>query len=124
MLEILVAIGRKCTGASDRPRWLRQVKELIGGNFAARLSLSQIAAEVGLNPVYLSAAFRKHCGCTIGDYIRRVRVEHASRELAHGDAPLADIGLSVGFSDQAHFSRTFKRFTGMTPAQFRAAARG
>ena len=62
-------------------------------------------------------------GRTIGEYVRRLRIERAARELSHGGSPIAAIGLRAGFFDQSHFSRVFRDHTGLTPAAFRAAAR-
>jgi AraC family transcriptional regulator len=105
------------------PRWLQQVKELLHARFAENLTLAYLAETVGVHPVYLAAAFRKCFACTIGDYVRRLRVEYACCAVLNPDVPLAEIALSAGFSSQSHFSRTFKQFTGMSPAQYRALSR-
>lgn len=102
------------------PRWLRQVKDLLHAQFAESLSLESIATTVGVHPVYLAAAFRKYQGCTIGDYVRHLRVEYACREMLKPEVSLIELALAVGFSSQSHFSRTFKQLTGLTPAQYRA----
>jgi AraC family transcriptional regulator len=102
------------------PRWLRQVREILHARFSENLTLSCMAEMVGVHPVYLAAAFRKSYRCTVGDYVRRLRVEYACSELLNPDVPLVEIALSAGFSSQSHFSRAFKQFTGMSPTQYRA----
>jgi AraC family transcriptional regulator len=92
-------------------------------HFSESLTLAGVAASVGVHPVHLARVFRQHYRCTIGEYVRQVRIEFASRELSVSDAPLAEIAFTSGFSDQSHFSKTFKRLTGQTPAQFRKASR-
>ena len=62
------------------------------------------------------------CARMIGEYVRALRIERAARELVDTDTPIAEIGLRFGFFDQSHFSRVFKRHTGLTPAAFRARA--
>lgn len=125
MLEMVAEIGRNTVKSSEprQPHWLKQAREILHENFAERMSLSEIAESVGIHPVYLAEIFRQHYQCTIGEYIRRLRIEFASSEISKTDAPLADIGLASGFSHQAHFSRTFKRLTGLTPAQYRTISR-
>ena len=81
-----------------------------------------MARRAGVHAVHLSRAFRSHFGCTVGDYIRQLRVEHARKQMTHTSTPLVDIAADAGFSDQAHFTRIFKRLTGMTPGQYRARA--
>lgn len=105
---------------TEPPHWLRQVKDLLHAHFAEPLSLEFIAGTIGVHPVYLAAAFRKHQRCTIGDYVRQLRVEYASRALLTSDASLVEIAFAAGFSNQPHFSRTFKQLTGLTPAQYKA----
>ena len=124
MLEMGAEIARRSVKTSERkPRWLKQAKEILHENFAERMSLSEIARSVGVHPVYLASVFKQHYRCTIGEYVRRLRIEFASHELTGTAAPLADIALRAGFVHQSHFSRTFKRLTGQSPAQYRSSAR-
>ena len=87
------------------------------------LSLTGLARTVGVHPVHLARSFRHVHACSVGEYLRRMRVGFAERELASSDAPLSDVALRAGFCDQSHFSRTFKRLTGSTPAVWRSAVR-
>lgn len=124
MFEIAAEVARLSFKSSKgQPRWLRQTNEILHENFARRLSLAEIAKSVGVHPVYLASVFRQHNHCSIGEYIRRLRIEFASEELSRTDAPLADIALAAGFAHQSHFTRTFKRLTGLTPAQYRSRVR-
>ena len=68
-------------------------------------------------------SFRRHYGSSVGEYVRRLQVAYAERELAQTDRGLAEIGSSAGFYDQSHFTHTFRLYARMTPAQYRAAAR-
>jgi AraC family transcriptional regulator len=101
------------------PRWLRRVRDLLHSRFAERLTLDELAQAVGIHPDRLCHGFREQYGCSVGEYIRQLRVEFARRELVASDAPLVEIALAAGFADQSHFNRIFKRQTGMTPAAFR-----
>jgi len=99
--------------------WLAQALDLLREQFSERLTVGHIATSVGVHPVYLARGFRRFCRCTIGEHIRQLRIEHACHELCSSDIPLAAIASAGGFSDQSHFSTTFKRFMEMTPAQYR-----
>src|SRR5262249_13305250 len=84
-------------------------------------TLPAIAGSVGIHPAHLARVFRQFHGCAMADFVRKLRIEYACRRLTTSDAPLAGIALAAGFSDQSHFSNTFKRWMGMTPAAFRMA---
>ena len=122
-LELVAAASRPGTvrTTGKPPLWFARAKEMLRSRFAERLSLSAVAAEVGVHPVHLATVFRRHQGCTVGEYLRRCRVEFASCQLRTSSVPLIEVALAAGFADQAHFSRTFKRLTGMTPAEYRRA---
>ncbi len=123
VMEMLAAVSRKSSNRSDRPpqHWLVRAEEFLRESFTERSTLAQVASVVGLHPVHLAREFRRVHGCTIGEYIRRLRVERACRRLSSSDESLAAIGAGAGFADQSHFSRTFKRLMGMTPTQYRAS---
>jgi AraC family transcriptional regulator len=122
VLEMLAEVARRQVRVSDHkpPRWLAQALELLREEFSDHLTIAYVAGSVGVHPVHLAREFRKFYRCTIGEHIRRLRIEHACRELCGSDAALAAIASAAGFSDQSHFSRTFKRLMQMTPAQYRA----
>jgi AraC family transcriptional regulator len=119
-LEILAEVSRRRADDSERkpPSWLLRIRELLQERFSENLSLDQVAAAVGIHPVHVARVFRQRYGCTLGDYLRKLRVEYACRQLATSDTPLVAIALAAGFADQSHFTKTFKRYMGMTPTQF------
>jgi AraC family transcriptional regulator len=121
LLEILAesarAIGEH--GGTNAPSWLRRVREALEDSYLLAPSLAELAGIASVHPVHLSREFRKHYQSTIGEYIRKRRIEHASHLLANSDVPLSEIALTCGFSDQSHFCAMFKTHTGLTPAKFR-----
>ena len=124
VLEILAELARSQvkSGSMLVPRWLQQATDIVESRFLERLSLASIAAEVGVHYVHLSRQFHKYNRCTIGELIRRRRVQYASHLLAQSQTPLAEIALICGFSDQSHLSFLFKRYMGVSPSKFRALA--
>jgi AraC family transcriptional regulator len=120
VLELVAERGRRGgRRAGGGPPWLARAEEVLRARLAAPPSLTELAAEVGVNPVHLARTFRAHRGYSAGEYVRRQRVEVACQHLVASDAPLAHIALAAGFADQSHFTRTFRRFRGVTPAAFR-----
>ena len=124
-LELLAEGARLASEipSSAPPRWLETIRDLLRAEFSRSLTLDQIAGAVGVHPSHLARVFRKVHGCTIGDYVRNLRIEFACDRLRTTDAPLAEVALAAGFSDQSHFSKTFKRQTGMSPAIFKKSFR-
>lgn len=123
--EILAETGRArvLDGRRALPHWLGKAKEMLHESYAEGPTLEEIASAAGVHPVHLATQFRKAFSVTVGEYLRRLRVEYSSRELVNSSRPLVEIGLDAGFSDQSHFTRTFKRVTGLTPAAYRALHR-
>lgn len=120
VLELVAERARRAPlGTDRRSAWLMRAREILHAQFAAPPSLVRLAQEVGIHPVHLARTFRTHYGCSVGEYVRLLRVEYASQQLTASDAPLAEIALTAGFADQSHFARTFKRLRGLTPAEFR-----
>jgi AraC family transcriptional regulator len=120
LLEILAESARAISeGGAHAPIWLRRVKEALEDSYLLAPSLAELAAIGGVHPVHLSREFRKHYETTIGEFIRKRRIEHACHLLANSDKSLSEIALTCGFSDQSHFCAMFKSHTSLTPAKFR-----
>ncbi len=116
-------LGRSsATRSSERrsPRLCR-VTDLLHDDPGAPWTLSRLAAEVGFHPSHLARAFRARHGITVGAYLRELRVTEAGRRLALGEEPIAAIALGLGFADQSHLTRAFRRRMGRPPAAFRRA---
>lgn len=124
-LEMLAEASRRAAQVTERrpPAWLVEAREIIHTRFKDSLTIGQLAEAVGVHPVHLATVFRKFYRCTIGEDIRRLRIEYACRHVSGSNMSLVEIALAAGFSDQSHFSKTFKQFTGMSPVQFRSSFR-
>jgi AraC family transcriptional regulator len=123
-LELLAEISRlEFRGSTTPPTWLKEAEDLLLLTFSSSTSLFELASAVGVHPVHLAREFRRHFCCTVGDYIRRLRIDSACRALLQTDAALIEVALNVGFSDQSHFTRTFRAAMGLPPAQFRKLCR-
>ncbi len=102
------------------PAWLCRALELLHESYRESLTLEQIAAQVGVHPIHLSRVFRKHYGCSMAEYMNRLRVQFVCRALSGGWADLATAASDAGFADQSHLGRVFKSCTGQTPGKFRS----
>src|SRR5262249_19219721 len=101
------------------PQWLKDIEQLLHNQFSDQLTLADMARSAGVHPTHLARTFRQYYQCTIGEYIRNLRVEYSCQKLAATEIPLIDIALEAGFYDQSHFSRCFKQIMGLTPTEFR-----
>jgi len=105
--------------AKDAPRWLARVVDKLQSDYCERLRLEELAREAGVHPVHLSRVFRRCRGEGIGDYVHRLRIRAACEQMLAPQRSLTEISLETGFADQSHFTRAFRRITGMSPGAFR-----
>lgn len=99
--------------------WLETLRAVLHATASAPPPLARLAEIVGVHPTHTARAFRKAFGCTMGEYIRHLRIERAKPEVLGGDFALSEIAQRAGFADQSHFTRAFKRVTGTTPGTYR-----
>lgn len=118
-LELIAEASRHSAKENKIPRWLKTAQEMLRERFSERLNITHIAETVGVHPAHLAREFRRFHRCTIGDYLRQLRIEFACRTISNSNAPLSEVALSAGFFDQSHFARIFKQQTGLTPGQYR-----
>ena len=101
---------------------VRRALTHIAANYATPVTLGDLAALTGRTPFQLIRAFRKELGVTPHAMLIRLRVRRAAELLAAG-VPIAGVAADLGFVDQTHFSRHFKRILRQTPGRFRNAVR-
>ncbi len=108
--------GNTCE--NERPFWLRKLLEVIHDRWNETLLLGDLATSVQVHPVTISKGFRKHLCCTLGEYQRKLKVLKALELLRNSDQSIGQTALECGFSDQSHFTRAFKTFTGYLPKEY------
>ncbi len=99
---------------------LRAARDLLEASATHNLSLSELAAQVGLSPHHLARRFTATFGLPPHAYQLQVRVRLA-RHLLDAGRPPAEVAQEVGFADQAHLTRVFKRVLGVPPGAYRRA---
>lgn len=106
----------------DTPQWAMELKEIIQDQIDTNLTLGlkDISQSLRVHPSYLSREFSKYFdNLSFGEYIRKLRIEKAIDLLKTSQYKLSEISYLTGFSDQSHFNRVFKSFTGMTPLEYK-----
>jgi AraC-like DNA-binding protein/transcriptional regulator with XRE-family HTH domain len=98
-------------------RLVRRVKAHIDECYARKVSLDELAALAGVGRFQLARTFAAEVGFPPHAYQVLVRIEHAKRALLDGERP-AEVATAVGFVDQSHLHRHFRRIEGVTPAAF------
>jgi AraC-like DNA-binding protein len=119
VLELVVGGTDRAPQRGQAPAWLVRVRDVLHDQFAGRPTLATLARCAGRHPVQVSRQFHRHFGCTIGEYVRRVRIGRAQILLTRTELGLAEIALASGFTDQSHFTNAFRRLTGMPPRSYR-----
>lgn len=102
---------------------IQQAFEYIEENYRdPALSLSVIAQHLYVSPSYLSNLFKRKCEMNFVDYVTRLRMESAKKMLLSTGLKAYEIALQVGYKDPQYFSNSFKKYTGLTPSEFRSDA--
>jgi AraC-like DNA-binding protein len=102
------------------PAWVKELKEIIQDQIDTNITLKQLSKDVDIHPAYLSREFSRYFdNLSFGDYIRKQRIEKAIEYLNDPGYSLTKIAYLTGFSDQSHFTRIFKKHTGVNPSAYR-----
>jgi len=119
-LALLLAGSRESQrSTSPIPPWLRRVHEMLREESGRRFNLAELAGCAGRHPVQVCRQFHRRFCCTIGEYVRRLRVARAQSLLARPELSIVEIALICGFADQSQLTNTFRRLTGVTPGRYR-----
>lgn len=98
---------------------IQQIKDIIHARYKENLTVNDIANEVYLTSTYVCLIFKQETGETINDYITKLRIEKAKELLKDSRNKLYDICYAVGYSDPSYFSKLFKKYTGLSPTEYR-----
>ena len=115
--EILVKLRTEKERIDTQP--IRHAKKYIRTHYAYPLSLEEVSHQVGFNPAYFSALFKKETGQNFSEYLMEVRIKVAKQLLADTNKSLLDVAESVGYNDLKYFSKLFKKVTCLSPSEYR-----
>lgn len=98
---------------------VKQVQQLVAEQIAGPITLSSLSEAVSLSPAYLSTLFREETGETLSAYITRLRIESSMRLLCETNLKIYEIAEMCGYADTKYFSYVFKKYTNVTPVEYR-----
>ena len=98
-------------------------KEYIYAHIKERITIEDLADELGVSSSYLSRLFKKETGTSVSGYIRQQKINMAKNLLRFSDSSMIDIANQLAFSSQSHFIQQFREVTGMTPKKYRDVSR-
>lgn len=103
----------------QQPLWIKIIYEQLNDRWAEKITLNDLARAANVHPVTISKHFPKFFSCTLGEYMRKLKVEKALSMLKSTSLSLTEIAYTCGFADQSHFTHTFRQMTGFLPGQYR-----
>lgn len=125
LLGLVYALIKHCSESTlkdscvgKEPRAVNLVREVIQAHPEQNIRLDDLACLTGLSKYHLLRVFQRGVGLSPHEYQTNLRINKAKGLLARGEK-IANVALDLGFSDQAHFTRTFKQYTLTTPGHFR-----
>lgn len=129
IMQLLLVFAREYTQSPTREKadrlytryrgMVQQTVRYIDENYAQPLTLEEVCRVSAMSKTNFCYLFKLLTGQTFVEYLLRLRIDKAGELLRQTDLPVLAVGQEVGFQDQAHFSRTFKRLKGVSPRQYR-----
>ena len=111
---------KQTKGDEKLPGILKEIQE----HYGTAISLSEMAAKQYMSESAFSRYFKKHMGINFGEYVLKIRLEHAEKELLYTDKTITQISYNCGFSSSSAFDKTFRKRYGVAPGEYRLAKTG
>jgi AraC family transcriptional regulator len=125
VLELLAEIAAADEQRKPQPKQsVFRAREFVLAHHSEQIGLADVALFLGLHPTRLARDYRRNFGRSVGEEIRRMRVDSACRDLIQTDDSLSVIALRSGFYDQSHMTNIFRTHVGTSPSEFRRRTRG
>ncbi|OPZ93056.1 MAG: HTH-type transcriptional regulator YesS [Firmicutes bacterium ADurb.Bin419] len=99
---------------------IRRILNYLETNYSNDISLKTLAIELNTNANYLGQLFKEETGEYFSDYLNMIRINKAKELLRNTDKNTKDISNDVGYKDVNYFYRTFKKFIGVPPSEYRS----
>lgn len=112
--QLVLGLSRR----KPRHRTIQQMTRMIEEQLTDNLSLAQFADRLFVNASYLSSLFKQEMGINFVDYVHQKRIERAKPLLKEQALKVQEVARALGYMDEAHFSKTFKKWTGYSPSQY------
>jgi two-component system response regulator YesN len=114
---LLDSLKQKRKGRAKDP--MEEAKKYIETHLSREIPLEEVADQLGLNASYFSQLFKQMTGETFVQYRIRKRMDKAKKLLEQPHYRIIDISYEVGYADHPHFTKTFKKYTGLSPSEYR-----
>jgi AraC family transcriptional regulator len=107
------------SGTRKKPNWVAALYELLNDRWNEPITLQDLSSALKVHPVTISKYFTKYFSCTLGEYMRKLRINKGISLIKNSKLSLTEIASQCGFADQSHFTRNFKELTGFLPKEFK-----
>ena len=118
-LEEFYELPEDNRSALSGEEYVRQAIRYIEEHYMQNIDFGELASEMGFHSAYLTRLFGRYAGESPLKYLTGVRIREAKRLLLDSSLPISVVGERVGYPDQFHFSKTFRKVTGENPSSFR-----
>lgn len=116
---VYIPVEARFQGSPSTYRAVHRAVAFVERNLTGKIRQNDIAKMCGMSPYQFSRSFKETYGMRFMDYLTRRRIQRAVRLLHNPDTTITDVCYAVGFNDASYFTRTFRRYTGITPSEFR-----
>lgn len=119
--NVLLGIIEHLDEKKDDPnvRLANELKRIIEEQYLELDNVSQVAGQVYISTVHANSVFKKNFGCTMFDYLTKIKIAKAKELLKNTDMKVYEIADHIGYSSKAYFTSLFKEYTGVTPKEYR-----
>ncbi|QGQ97210.1 DNA-binding response regulator [Paenibacillus psychroresistens] len=117
--KTLIKINEELNSKKNNNKLFKTIIDYIDQNYDKDIDRETVAREVFITPGYLSLLFKQELKINFLDYLHKTRIEKSCLLLSNSGSKISDIAYSVGYNDEKYFFQVFKKYTGMTPNQYR-----
>ena len=119
MLTAFVNLGKEKVVTTRYSDEIEKVVHYVYQNIFKQITLEEVSQSVYLSPNYLSSKFKKEVGLSFSDFVNQTKVNESKYLLLHSNTSLSDIALIFNYCNQSYYTRLFKKFTGVTPLEYK-----